>query len=205
VQSNSVAIGSNAVAVSSVAVGTGAQATGTNTTALGDNALAAGNLSVALGNNAQAMHDNSVALGNASLTSDANTVSVGSAGNERRVTNVAGPVNATDAVNKQYVDTLISTGSSDTLLQANAYTDQQIGALRKEAFRGIAQAAALIPLAPAGAGETTVNVGVATYGGETGGGIAVAHQLGSRLNLNGGVGFSSGGKSLVRAGMGWRF
>ena len=84
--------------------------------------------------------------------------------------------------------------------QANAYTDQQVGALRREAFRGIAQAAALVPLAPGGVGETTVNVGVANYGGETAGGIAVAHQLGASLNLNAGVGFAGGGKLRSRAG-----
>ena len=42
---------------------------------------------------------NSVAIGSGSTNTVANTVSFGSAGNERRLTNVAAGVNATDAVN----------------------------------------------------------------------------------------------------------
>jgi autotransporter adhesin len=96
-------------------------------------------------------------------------------------------------------------GAANTLAQANAYTDQQIGNLRRLAFSGIAQAAALVPLAPASDGETTVNVGFASYGGYVAGGVAVARQVGSRVNINGGVGFSSGGQTLMRVGMGFRF
>lgn len=193
VQSGSVAVGKGAKADSSVAVGTGAQATGTNTTAVGDNAVASGNSAAAFGNNAQATHDNSVAIGNGSSTSAVNTVSVGSAGSERRITNVATPTNSTDAANKQYVDDQI------------AHTDRRVGLLRKDAFRGIAQAAAIMPLAPGQAGETTVNVGLGAYGGEYAGGLAVSHQLGEQLNVNAGVGFSSGNKNVVRVGLGFRF
>ena len=98
---------------------------------------------------------------------------------------------------------MISSGGG--LAAAKAYTDQEVGALRREAFRGIAQAAALIPLAPSATGETTLNVGLATYGGESAGGVAVAHQVGENWNLNGGIGFSGGGKSLARIGLGLRF
>ena len=84
------------------------------------------------------------------------------------------------------------------------HTSQEVGALRKEAFAGIAQAAALIPLVPGGDGETTVNVGVASYGGQTAVGLAFAHQKG-RVMFNGGVGLGSGKRHLVRMGAGWRF
>jgi len=182
VQSNSVAIGAGATALSSVAVGTGAQAINTNTTALGDNAVASGQYAVAVGNNAVASHTNSIAIGNGSVTSAANTVSVGSVGNERQITNVAAGVSATDAVNMG-----------------------QLNQLRSQTNRGIAQAAAIIPLAPSGAGDTTVNVGFASYGGEQAGGIALAHQVGARINLNAGMGLSGNGMNLLRVGAGFHF
>ncbi len=43
--------------------------------------------------------DNSVALGTGSVANEENTISVGSSTNQRRITNVAAGVNATDAVN----------------------------------------------------------------------------------------------------------
>lgn len=184
-----------------IAIGTGATATTADAVALGHNAQASGTQAVAIGNGAIASHANAVAIGNGSVTSASNSVSVGSVGNERRIMNVAGPILDTDAATKGYVD------SAETMMlaSARAYTDSQISSLSKEAFRGIAQAAAIIPMAPAGAGQTTVNAGVAGYGGESAGGIAVAHQFNDAINLNAGVGFSGGSKSLVRAGVGWRF
>lgn len=110
-------------------------------------------------------------------------------------------------------------GDARTLGQANAYADQgdartlgaaiqytnaQVASLRKEAFAGIAQAAALIPMAPSGEGESTLNVGVATYGGQAALGIAYARQVG-RVVINGGIGASGGKRNLVRMGVGWRF
>ena len=58
---------------------------------------------VALGQNASVASGatGSVAIGQDSVADEADTVSVGSSGNERRVTNVADGVNATDAVNVQ--------------------------------------------------------------------------------------------------------
>ncbi|MDO9280794.1 MAG: YadA-like family protein [Methylotenera sp.] len=205
VQSNSVAIGAGATALSSVAVGTGAQAIGTNTTALGDNAVASGQYAVAVGNNAVASHANSVAIGNASTTSSANTVSVGATGSERRITNVAAGIDSTDAVNMSQLNAALNGQGAGTLAAANTYTDQQIKQLRSQAYSGIAQAAAIIPLAPNGAGGTTINVGFASYGGEQAGGVALAHQWGERVNLNAGLGFSGSGTNLVRVGAGFHF
>ena len=206
VKSNSVAIGAGATALSSVAVGTGAQAINTNTTALGDNAVASGQYAVAVGNNAVASHTNSVAIGNGSTTSAANTVSVGSAGNGRRITNVAAGVDATDAVNMSQLNAALNGQGSGALAAANSYTDQQIKQLKSQANSGIAQAAAIVPLAPSGAGDTTVNVGFASYGGEQAGGIALAHQVGERFNLNAGLGFSGNSSTnLVRVGAGFHF
>lgn len=200
-----IAIGNGAIANAdpSVAIGNLANASGADAVAVGDSASATGNRVVALGYRATAAHDNAVALGSGSVTSAPNTVSVGSAGSERRIANVADPVDPQDAATKAYVHNLFG-GGGTALQQANDYTNAQIAALRREAFCGIAQAAALVPLAPSGSGETTVNVGLASYSGESAGAVAVAHQAGM-VDLNAGVGFANGSKSLVRVGLGWRF
>ena len=62
----------------------------------------------------------------------------------------------------------------------------------------------MVPLAPSGDGETTVNVGLATYGGQTAIGVGIARQVGP-VTLNGGFGAGSGKRNLVRIGAGWRF
>lgn len=83
----------------SAAGGAGAVASGGNSTAVGNGSAASGNGSTAIGNGATASGDGSIAIGVGSVASDSNTLSVGSAGNERRITNVAAGVNPTDAVN----------------------------------------------------------------------------------------------------------
>lgn len=83
----------------SAAGGAGAVASGDNSTAVGNGSTASGIGSTAIGNGASASGDGSIAIGVGSVASDPNTLSVGSAGNERRITNVAAGVNPTDAVN----------------------------------------------------------------------------------------------------------
>ncbi|HGX2205958.1 TPA: YadA-like family protein [Escherichia coli] len=65
----------------------------------GADAKAQGKDSVAIGSGSIAAADNSVALGTGSVADEENTISVGSSTNQRRITNVAAGVNATDAVN----------------------------------------------------------------------------------------------------------
>ncbi|EPM8492830.1 YadA family autotransporter adhesin, partial [Escherichia albertii] len=65
----------------------------------GADANAQGKGSVAIGSGSIAAADNSVALGTGSVANEENTISVGSSTNQRRITNVAAGVNATDAVN----------------------------------------------------------------------------------------------------------
>ncbi|TXU49307.1 YadA family autotransporter adhesin, partial [Escherichia coli] len=65
----------------------------------GADANAQGKDSVAIGSGSIAAADNSVALGTGSVADEENTISVGSSTNQRRITNVAAGVNATDAVN----------------------------------------------------------------------------------------------------------
>ena len=98
---NTTAIGFRATATheGSVAIGYQARAIADPATAVGWNSLASGNDSVALGAAAEATANRAVALGAYSVADQPNTVSVGSPGNERRITNVAPGVYATDAVN----------------------------------------------------------------------------------------------------------
>ncbi|EFO0909583.1 adhesin [Escherichia coli] len=65
----------------------------------GVDANAQGKDSVAIGSGSIAAADNSVALSTGSVANEENTISVGSSTNQRRITNVAAGVNATDAVN----------------------------------------------------------------------------------------------------------
>lgn len=110
-------------------------------------------------------------------------------------------------------------GDARTMQQAQAYADQgdartlhaaqknaaaQVAGLHREAFAGIAQAAALVPLDPSADGETTVNVGAATYGGQTALGLSLAHRTG-RMTFSAGAGTSGSSRTLVRVGLGWRF
>jgi trimeric autotransporter adhesin len=67
----------------------------------GNAAEAIGNGSVAIGGGARASAPDSVALGEGSVADQTGTVSVGSAGNERRITNVAAGQAPTDAVTMQ--------------------------------------------------------------------------------------------------------
>ena len=84
------------------ATGTQAVALGANAVAIGSNANASSVGALAIGTGSRASGMNSVAIGVNSVATKANTVSVGSAGNERKIVNVAeGTVDAdsTDAIN----------------------------------------------------------------------------------------------------------
>ncbi|MDN5781428.1 MAG: YadA-like family protein, partial [Luteimonas sp.] len=84
------------------AIGYKAFASGDAAIAVGTFNSADGARSSALGYEAHANADDSVALGSNSIADEANTVSVGSAGNERRIVNVADgnlSMTSTDAVN----------------------------------------------------------------------------------------------------------
>jgi autotransporter adhesin len=72
---------------------------GQHSVALGSYSAATGDYSIAIGSNAQATANNSVAIGQNSVANESNTVSIGSAGNERRLVNVAPGIAPTDAVN----------------------------------------------------------------------------------------------------------
>jgi len=213
---NSTAVGANATVQSANGVAIGA-----------DSVIESGaEGGTALGQNARVQSGaaNSVALGKDSVSSEPNTVSVGSSGNERRITNVADGVNSTDAVNERQLDSVssrVDTNSSN--IQANsqeiiknaedtARNRQDIQELQKDlddAEAGIAAAASLVIITPSKPGKTTLNLESATYSGNYGVGLSVAHRLnsavlGDDIYLNVGISTSSG-NALTRVGGSWEF
>ena len=144
---NSLAIGDEstlATGTNGVAIGNGAQSSGASAASLGTAAQASATDAVAIGHGASASSVNSVALGANSGTSmnlaspgtaynpnalfvlsgltPVGEVSVGTAGNERRVTNVAAGSAATDAVNVSQLQSLAS-----TIEQANVHYYSVVG------------------------------------------------------------------------------
>ncbi|WP_454764173.1 YadA-like family protein [Cupriavidus campinensis] len=153
---------------------------GSNGVATGSSAEASGNASVAIGAKAKASEDNSVALGANSVADRANTVSVGDAGTERQITNVAAGTQETDAVNVRQLQDYTSQGNSQTLSSANAYTDKQVGAARRDADAGTAAAMAMAGLPQATMpGKGMMAVGTSTYEGEAAIAVGVSKMSGS--------------------------
>jgi autotransporter adhesin len=190
---NTTAVGFRALAsqAGSVAVGYNARAIGDPTVAIGNNALASGNDAVALGAETQALANNSVALGAYSVANQANTVSVGSAGNERRLTNVAPGINLTDGVNVSQLTNL----------------QNQIGDVKRIAYSGIAMS-----MAATGAvmptlygGEKGVGIGVGAFQGYAA--LALQFKAVSKTgNSTWGLGFTSTGRDTgVNVGFGYRW
>lgn len=95
-------------------------------------------------------------------------------------------------------------GDARTLDAANKHAAAQVAGLRIEAFAGIASAAALVPMEPNGPGKSTLNVGVASYGGQTAIGLSFARQF-NGMTLNAGASKSNNGRTLTRVGFGWNF
>ena len=218
------AIGYNSTVTAdrSTAVGSNTRIDSADSVAIGADAIigpgAAG--SVAIGQNAQVQNGatNSVALGKDSVASEADTVSVGSAGNERRVTNVAAGISSTDAVNKGQLDMTNTRVASNTSNIARNRSDidqnradiaalnNSLDELKDESRAGIAAAAALIELVPTAPGRTTFNVGSAAFKGEVAVGLTAVHRLSAAENcmLNTGVSYA-GDAILVRGGLSWEF
>lgn len=113
-------------------------------------------------------------------------------------------VNLGDARTMQQAQAYADQGDARTLSAAQQNTAAQVAGLQREAFAGIAQAAALVPLDSSADGETTVNVGAATYGGQSALGLSLAHRTG-RMTFSAGAGTSGSSRTLVRVGLGWRF
>jgi trimeric autotransporter adhesin len=97
------------------------------------------------------------------------------------------------------------TRAAETLTAAKTYTNEQVASVRGDMQRAVAQASALIAMAPSGTGETTINAGIASYYGKTAIGVSMAKQISDDLTINGGASFASGARALVRVGVGYRF
>lgn len=137
---NSSKVDSIASGSDSIAVGPAAVASGTSAIAVGDGALAQGKGSTAVGQGAVASADGSVAIGkgandngrgaeqytgkySGAQNATAGTVSIGNAatGETRTLSNVADAKEATDGVNLRQLDGAVA--------QSNQYTDNSIGAV----------------------------------------------------------------------------
>jgi autotransporter adhesin len=131
-----------------------AAAPGAGGVAVGYQSNATGTGGVAIGNGAvvQSAATNGVAIGAGSVASAPNTVSFGTAGNERRLTNVAPGVNPTDAANLGQLTTMFNTAQDD-ISRANGGV-------------GMALAAASVQL-PLEVGEMGVVGGVGVFRGQT--------------------------------------
>lgn len=211
----STAIGSYAQTNGEQSIGIGLNTytsnTATQSIAVGSNAVVYGTQSIAVGANSGAYGNNSVAIGAGSYAFDDNEVSVGSAGNERRISNVATPINATDAANKQYVDDAIAnvSGGGNSLSEANAYTDQKIEdikqELRKEMHESTALALALSSPAVIEPGKDNgMSIGVGQYKSAAALGVSYSRRTRSNEFLN--IGISTvGGNVATRSSYNFSF
>ncbi|WP_237164592.1 YadA-like family protein [Paraburkholderia dokdonensis] len=171
-----------------------ASATGSNSIAAGGGATATGANSTAMGDKAAATADNSVALGANSVADQANTVSVGSAGNERRITNVAAGVNPTDAVNMgQFQSGMNSLQSGMNSVARNAYG-------------GIAAATALTMIPDVDQGKTiSVGVGTANFRGYQAAAIGATARVTQNLKVKLGGGYAASGGATYGGGMSYQW
>ncbi|WP_163338014.1 YadA C-terminal domain-containing protein [Desulfopila sp. IMCC35008] len=219
---------STVTADNSTAIGAYSRIDSPDSVAVGANSAVAANANggTAIGQNStvKAGASNSVALGKDSVASEPNTVSVGSPGSERKITNVADGINATDAVNHHQlgqVSSRVSRNKKDikqnrtfiadntAAIQQNSASINQLYNEIEDTFAGIAAVASLIPMTPSAPGRTTINVGLANFEGESAIGLSIAHRLQSMLfndSMFLSSGFSyAGDEILASVGVGWSF
>ncbi|WP_241030715.1 YadA-like family protein [Paraburkholderia sp. Ac-20347] len=194
--------------------GANSLASGDNSTAMGAASQATGKNSTALGANSTASAEGAVALGAGSVADRDNTVSVGSAGGERQIVNVKAGTQGTDAVNvSQLNDAVLNAQSYTTqavaqgVQQANAYTNQQIGQVRREMNSLGAAAMAASSLIPNARAEGNFQMAVAagTYGGESALALGANWYVSDRLLLNAHVARSTGAGGSTGASVGATF
>lgn len=129
------------------------------------------------------MATNSVAIGANSTATQANTVSFGTAGNERRLTNVAAGVNATDAVNMSQL-TGLTAGFQSQLSGLQA----EVTANQREARAGTALALAVTGLQyDHRPGKASISGAVANYKGQSNLAFGFGYAVSDRWRLNASV------------------
>lgn len=181
-------LGAIAVGLGNSAYGMGATAgyyePTVGATAIGAFSRADGHFDTAIGAEAWAYGGNSVALGAGSVADQPNTVSVGSAGNERRITNVAPGVYGTDAVN---MSQLWDTHDKMNRLGATAM-----------AMTGLA------PMAYNPKEPTQYSAAIGTYSGTQAIAVGLFHYTKESVMLNAAFGWSSDGwEKAGRVGITW--
>lgn len=133
-----------------------------------------GNRSVAIGTQSQSLEDDCVALGSGAICDQERTVSVGQEGFERRITNVADGVEATDAVNVRqaqawdegiYNRSVQYTDLRFTVL--NDRIDDLDNRLDKVGAMSAAQASLAASSIAASGGKGAFGVALGGYGSET--------------------------------------
>jgi trimeric autotransporter adhesin len=198
---------STASGASSLASGVNSSAYGNQSTASGDFSSAYGVLSnasgassVAIGSNASATAANSVAIGAGSVASAPNTVSVGSAGNERRITNVAAGFNPTDAVNVSQLSSIA------------AGVQSQIDGLQRQVIdnQREARGGSALALAASGLwfdprpGKVSVATAFGNFKGVSGLALGIGYAPTANWRFNGAVtAVPETGDLGVRAGASW--
>lgn len=129
--------------------------------------------------NAQ-INGNAVVLGSGSTNSGANTVSVGAAGAERRIANVAAPVNATDAANKAYVDSAVASVSTEGINDLKSRVsslENRINEVDRKVSGGVAIALAVAAPVSLAQGESALSVGTGAFGGQSAIAVSFSHNF----------------------------
>ena len=186
--------------------GAGGYTTSQNAIAIGSNSSVDVDGGIALGSGAAVTPNaiNSVALGQNSVATEANTVSVGSIGNERRINNVADPINDMDAVNLR---TLRNFAGNDGAIKADIKRlDSRINKLQKRAFGGTALALAMSGAAPDSTHDASFSIGTAIFNDQ--GALAANLQLkniGNNAVVGLGFGMTTQKDVGVRASITWQW
>ncbi len=186
--------------------GADSQALGTNSVAIGSSAVAQAANSVAIGTGASATGTNSVALGAGSTDGGrSNVVSVGSDSQQRQITNVAAGTQGTDAVNVNQLNAVQSTLSTAVSGQQTQINNlgTALGQTDKLARQGVAAATALTMLPQVEPGKSiNVAVGVARFAGQSGMAFGASAHLSTNGILKLGIGVS-GDNRTFGAGYGY--
>ena len=137
----------------------------------------------------QAGATNSVAIGQGSVATAANTVSVGSAGNERRITNVAAAINGTDAVNLNQLNSVVASMNYqpqiDNLQSQINNTNQRVD----KANGGVAMAMAMGGGSLPDSKKYALGVNVGTFAGQNALALTSALRLSENLVASGAIGY----------------
>lgn len=184
------AVGFNATvsADGSVAVGANTLVESQNSVAVGADSQVADSAAggTALGQNARVTSgaSGSVALGQDSVADEANTVSVGSTGNERRITNVAAGVNASDVATVGQLQEL-----EQSLQQDFSGVNRKIGRLEQRLDQIGAMASAFSALVPnhRDDSKTQISLGVGHYSGANAMAAGLFHSPSDRVLINTGI------------------